>query len=446
MKPLVLIVDDEKHFRDLYSQIIKTLDVDVETAVSAEEALKFISNNIPNIIISDVRMTGIDGITFLRKVKSDYPELPFLLITAYASIRDAVSSLKFGAIDYFEKPVDLDELKVAVGDILNIGNKNIKLEFPKSALDGIIAESSIMLNVFNDAFRVAKSDVTVLITGESGTGKEVVSEFIHNNSSRASNKMVALNCASIPASILNSELFGHVKGAFTGAVSNRLGKFREADLSTLFLDEIGDMPLELQSSLLRAIENRRISPVGSDKELRVDVRLIAATNKSLEEEIFKEKFREDLFYRLNVITLELPPLRERIEDIIPLARHFLKSPAGINKRFSANTMRILQSYRWPGNIRELANAVKRARILSRTEMIMPEHLPPNIRKSINTGASQKFCIQVQTMEEIEKDTIINALEKTKGNQTKAALLLGISRRTLINKIKKYTKADLKFGI
>ena len=437
MKPFVLIVDDEKHFRILYSQTLQSLGVDIVTAASGEEALDIISDRIPSIIISDVRMNGIDGITFLKKVKKEYPELPFLLITAYASIRDAVCSLKFGAVDYLEKPIDLDELKAAVGDILNISSKSIKLEFPKSTLKDIVVESPIMLNIFNDAYRVAKSDVTVLITGESGTGKEVVSHFIHNNSQRVCKKMVTLNCASIPVNILNSELFGHVKGAFTGAVSDRYGKFREAHQSTLFMDEIGDMPLELQASLLRAIENGKVSPVGSDKELNIDVRLVAATNKSLEKEVEIGNFREDLFYRLNVITLELPPLRERVEDIIPLARYFLKSSDGINKRFSANTMRILQSYHWPGNIRELANAVKRARILSRTEIIMPEHLPPIIRKNINTSFVRDGSINVQTMEATEKTTIINALEKTKGNQTKAALLLGISRRTLINKVKKY---------
>jgi DNA-binding NtrC family response regulator len=437
MKPLVVIVDDEKSFRSLYSQTVNTLNVEVVTAASGEEALEIIKNQLPNIVISDVRMTGINGIELLKKVKENYPDLPFLLVTAYASIRDAVSSLKYGAIDYLEKPIDLDELQAAVGDILNIRKGKRTLEFPNEAIKGIIAESPVMLNLLNDAYRVAKSDITVLITGESGTGKEVVSQFIHNNSDRAAKSIVTLNCASIPSNLLNSELFGHKKGSFTGATTDRLGKFREAQDGTLFLDEIGDMPLELQASLLRAIEYQKISPVGSDKELSVNVRLIAATNKLLDEEVENGNFREDLFYRLNVITLEIPTLAERQEDIVPLARYFLKNAEGQNKLLSANTIRVLQNYSWPGNVRELANAMKRAKILSRTELIMPEHLPPNIRKTSQENKTESVNNNIQTIEQTEKVAIMNALEKTKGNQTKAADLLGISRRTLINKVKKY---------
>ena len=437
MKPLVLIIDDEKIFRNLYSQALGKLDIEIITAASGEEAFEIIQNKPPNIIISDVRMTGINGIELLKKVKNIYPELPFLLVTAYSSIRDAVNSLKYGAVDYLEKPIDLDELKAAVIDTLNIKRNTASLDFPNEAIKDIITESPAMLNLLNDAYRVAKSDITVLITGESGTGKEVVSQFIHKNSDRASKPIVTLNCASIPATLLNSELFGHKKGSFTGAITDRLGKFREAQNGTFFLDEIGDMPLELQASLLRAIENQKISPVGNDKELSIDVRLIAATNKSLEKEVANGNFREDLFYRLNVITLEIPPLSERKEDVIPLARHFLKSGEGQNKRLSANTIRVLQSYSWPGNVRELANTMKRAKILSRTELIMPEHLPPNIRNTSQEHEIKNTDKNIHTMEQTEKTAIKNALERTNGNQTKAAELLGISRRTLINKIKKY---------
>ena len=437
MLPLILIVDDEKSFRTLYSQALSCLDVDILTASSGEEALELINKKPPNIVISDVRMTGLDGIRLLKEVKNIYPELPFLMVTAYASIKDAVKSLKYGAIDYLEKPIDLDELQAAVGDTLNIRKKTDKFDFPNDAIKGITAESSSMLNLINDAYRIAKSDITVLIAGESGTGKEVISQFIHNNSNRYEKPIVTLNCASIPSNLLNSELFGHKKGSFTGATSDRLGKFREAQNGTLFLDEIGDMPLELQASLLRAIEYQKISPVGCDKELSVNVRLIAATNKSLEEEVKNGNFREDLFYRLNVITLEIPPLSERKEDIIPLARFFLKTAEGQNKRLSANTIRVLQNYSWPGNVRELANSMKRAKILSRTEIIMPEHLPPNIRKTQIVESEKAITQNVQTIEQTEKTAIKKALEKTNGNQTKAADLLGISRRTLINKIKKY---------
>ena len=436
MSKRVLIVDDEKCFRELYSQTLETLNVNILTAESGEKALQIINEILPDIVISDVRMGELDGINLLKEVKAVYPELPFLMVTAFASIRDAVSSLKYGAIDYLEKPVDLDELKAAVSDVLNIKTTLPEFDLPKNTLKSIVAESPEMLTLLCDAYRVAKSDISVLITGESGTGKEVISQFIHDNSNRADKDLVALNCASISANMLNSELFGHVKGAFTGAVSARSGKFREADKSTLFLDEIGDMPSELQPALLRALETGKISPLGVDKDIRVDVRLIAATNRELEKEIEEGNFREDLFYRLNVINLTIPPLRKRKDDIIPLARNFLNPEGALHKRLSATTIRILESYNWPGNVRELSNVMKRARLLSRTEIVMPEHLPPNIRNTKIVNEVQGSA-DVKTIEELEKNAILDALNKTNGNQTKASQLLGISRRTLINKIKKY---------
>jgi DNA-binding NtrC family response regulator len=438
MKKTVLIVDDEQSFRKLYSQTIGELDIDIITASSGEEAINLIGSFLPDMVISDVRMLEMDGITLLKEIKKDKPELPFLLITAYAKIKDAVHSLKLGAVDYLEKPVDLDELKSAVRDTLHLENSSKISDVPKEIMNGIIAESSIMKNLYSDAYRIADSDITILITGESGTGKEILAQFIHKNSPRRSNKLVALNCASIPRNILNSELFGHIKGAFTGAVANRLGKFKEADKGSLFLDEIGDMPIELQASLLRVLEEKQISPVGSDKEIKVDVRLIAATNKNLDDEIEKGNFREDLYYRLNVIKLDIPPLRDRSEDIIPLARYFLKSDNTKQyKRLSSYTARILQNYNWPGNIRELSNAMKRAKILSRTEMIMPEHLPLNIRDNTDVKNLDVRSNNITTLEKGEISAIRAGLEKMNGNQTKTAELLGISRRTLINKIKKY---------
>ncbi len=436
-KPLALVVDDEISLRELYSRSLKELGTEVMEASSAEEALSILKNNKPSIVISDVKMADMDGIELLRNAKDMYPELPFLLVTAYASIRDAVNSLKLGAVDYLEKPIDLDELKIAVSNILNIKSPLLKFEFPKDSLEGIIAQSSVMQNLFNDAYRIAKSDVTVLITGESGSGKEVVASFIHKNSLRSKMPLLTMNCASLPANIIGSELFGHEKGAFTGAVSTRLGKFRESHKGTLFLDEIGDMPIELQSSLLRAIENKKVCPLGSDRETETDVRIITATNKILESEIKKNRFRMDLYYRLNVIALEVPPLRNRKDDIIPLARYFLKSSEGSQKRLSANTIRLLENYTWPGNVRELSNAMKRAKILSRTELIMPEHLPPDIRKNAQSyDVDREKIEELLTLEQSEMTSIKVALKNTNGNQTKAANLLGISRRTLINKLKK----------
>ncbi len=433
-KKTVLVVDDEKAFRELYTETLKSANINTLSAASAEEALILIPKEKLDLVICDVKMTGMDGITLFKEIGNLFPELPFLFITAYANVKDAVNSLKRGAVDYLEKPIDLNELRDSVLDILNIST-NINL--PKKTTKGIIAESKEMQIILNDAYHAAQSDVSILITGESGTGKDVLAQFIHNSSPRHSNSLVTVNCASIPVNILGSELFGHEKGAFSGAISKRDGKFRTADNGTLFLDEIGDMPLEIQPALLRAIENKTITPIGSDKELTVDFRLLAATNSPLEKSIENGKFRKDLFYRLNIITFKIPPLRERREDIIPLARFFLKKQDGGNKKLSHAVERIILNYDWPGNIRELANCIQRAKILSRTELIMPEHLPPNIKQSkcsIITDISNNN--QIISLEQSELSMIKKALYETNGNQTKAAKLLGISRRTLINKLKK----------
>jgi DNA-binding NtrC family response regulator len=433
-KRTVLIVDDEKAFRELYTETLKSTDINTLSATSAEEALSIITEKNPDMVICDVKMSGMDGIALFKETVNLFPELPFLFITAYANVKDAVNSLKIGAVDYLEKPVDLNELRDSVLDILNIST-NINL--PKSTTKGIIAESEAMQVILNDAYHAAQSDVSILITGESGTGKEVLAQFIHNNSPRHSKPLVTVNCASIPVNILGSELFGHEKGAFSGAIAKRDGKFRTANNGTLFLDEIGDMPLKIQPALLRAIENKTIAPIGSDKELTVDFRLIAATNCPLEKFIEEGKFRKDLFYRLNIIALKIPPLRERQEDIVPLARFFLKKQDGGNKKLSHMVERILLNYDWPGNIRELANCIQRAKILSRTELIMPEHLPPNIKQAkYSTKKNVPYNNQVISLEQSELTMIKKALDETNGNQTKAAKLLGISRRTLINKMKK----------
>jgi two-component system response regulator HydG len=432
MPKLVLIVDDEKEFRELYSKVMEEAGFNTIMVSSTEEALEAFQNKKPDLIISDVKMSGKDGISLLRSIREVDHETPFLLVTAHANIKDAVTSLQLGAVNYLEKPVDMNELRSLVTGLLK--THETEFDLPEKSMNGIVAESPLMRSIFADAYRAAESNATILITGESGSGKEVLSQFIHNNSSRKSSPFIAVNCAAIPASILGSELFGHEKGAFTGALSKRSGRFREADGGTLFLDEIGDMPLELQPSLLRAIENGKITPVGSDTEQTVDIRLIAATNKKLNEYVSEGKFREDLYYRLNVITIEIPPLRERPEDILPLARHFLKSRK-LNKRPSAAVERILQNHPWPGNVRELANAMERASVLSRTEIIMPQHLPPNLRKN-PAAINESENDALRTLKQREDEAIRKALEKTGGNQTKAAELLGISRRTLINKLKK----------
>jgi DNA-binding NtrC family response regulator len=344
-----------------------------------------------------------------------------------------------GAVDYLEKPVDLDELVSAASDALGYSAKHDDFELSPETLGGIVAGSSIMRSILKDAYRVAQTDANVLITGESGSGKEVIANFIHRASSRAKMPFVALNCASIASNMLASELFGHEKGAYTGAYVKRKGLFREGENGTVFLDEIGDMPIDLQPSLLRVIETGNVSPLGSDKEVEVDFRLVTATNKKLVDEVKNGNFREDLYYRLNVIAFEIPPLRERSEDILPLARSFLANHKGKAKRFSPATAKIIQNYSWPGNARELANAMQRASILSNTEIILPEHLPPSISKNLYGEARGPMTDTqtVKTMDQAEIEAINSALESSGGNRTKAAELLGISRRALVYKLKRY---------
>jgi len=438
---LVFVIDDDNRQSALYAGILKANGLDVETFPSADAARKRLSETRPGIIVSDVRMPGTDGLTFLHQVRETIPDIPFLLVTAFPEVRDAVKALKLGAVDYLEKPVDLDELAAAVLDALRIPKTGgLKEDIPKKLLKDIVVESDAMKVIIRDAYKVAKSDATVLITGPSGVGKEVVANFIHRASPRADKKFLALNCAAIPKDILASELFGHKKGAFTGAVRDRNGIFREADSGTLFLDEIGDMPLDLQPSLLRAIESGFVSPVGSDAEVKTDIRLIAATNREIEEAVAKGNFREDLYYRLNVISIHIPPLKERPEDILPLAKIFLARKNIGDARFSRGAVELLENYDWPGNARELANAVERAAILSNTDVILPEHLPPAVKRGPKEKAAaspEQSSTTAKTMKEAEMEAIKSALETTEGNRTKAAELLGISRRALIYKIKSY---------
>jgi two-component system response regulator HydG len=434
----ILIIDDEKRHRELYANTLRKNNFRITLLPTANDALKFVygQKHIPDMIISDVKMPGVDGLNFLKEIKKDFPDMPFLLITAYPEVKDAVKALKLGAVDYLEKPIDLDELVAAAQDNLGITITSSENELSPSLMKGIIAESGIVRSVFRDAFKAAASDAGILITGESGSGKEVLARFIHDVSPRAKGHFSAVNCAAMPRDILGSELFGHTKGAFTGALKERNGLFREADGGTVFLDEIGDMPLELQPSLLRVLETGKVSPLGSDKEYKTDFRFITSTNKNLREEVRKGNFRKDLYYRLNIIAFEMPPLKERPEDIIPLAKAFLKkSSSGKNKRFSQAAASVLANYSWPGNVRELANAVERATILSNTEIILPEHLPASVSTTGNAGPGQTGT--VKTMDEAEKEAIKSALNETGGNRTKAAALLGISRRSLIYKLKRY---------
>lgn len=433
----ILVVEDEIRYRELYARVLRDAGFTVQEAASAENAQALLQADLPGLVISDVRMPGASGLDLLRRTRADHPGLPFLLITAYADVRQAVDALKLGAVDYLTKPVDMDELLAAVRDVLG-APAAASQTLPAEVLTGIVAESPAMRSVLNDAFRVAASEATILLAGESGCGKEVVAQFIHRHSPRRDRPLVAVNCAAIAPSLLASELFGHEKGAFTGAVARRKGYFREADSGTLFLDEIGDMPLELQPSLLRATETGRITPVGGDKEVSVDCRLIAATNRQLDEDVAAGRFRQDLYYRLNVITIDIPPLRQRPEDIQPLARFFLNQGASETKRLSRAAIQALLTHSWPGNVRELANAMAHVRLLCQSDVILPEHLPPAVRKAAAKPLIEAIQTQAgtKTLEQQEYEAVAAALKQTGGNRTKAAELLGITRRGLIYKIKR----------
>lgn len=445
----VLIVDDEPQYGELYAHTLQKAGYVVQIATSARQALDLIKKAVPDLVISDVRMPGVSGIDLLKSVRQQHTALPFLLVTAYADVRDAVTSLKLGAIDYLSKPVDLDELLAAVGDTLGHNATSSASEIPAEALKDIVAQSPLMRAALHDAWRVARTQVTVLLGGESGSGKEVLARFIHDNSGRAKGPFVAVNCASLPGTLLASELFGHTKGAFSGAVAARNGRFREAHNGTLFLDEIGDMPLDLQPTLLRAIETGKITPVGSDRAIDVDARIIAATHHDLMAAVAQGRFREDLFYRLNVIAIESPPLRERTEDILAMTRAFI-AKASPGKRLSSAAAKALMLHPWPGNVRELSNAITRAALLSRGDVILPEHLPPAIRKHATDAPDDPHALHspdspdspdadsatFKTLAQAEIDMVRRALEQTNGNRTHAADLLGITRRGLLKKLKR----------
>ncbi len=427
----VLVVDDEVRFRELYAQTLEGAGLEARSAGSAEEAIELLGREGVDMIVSDVRMPGQGGLALLRHVRQRQPGLPFLLITAFADVRDAVDALKLGAVDYLSKPIDLDELLEAVRQALGVEPAGADPELPAAALQGIVAESPIMRALLRDALRVAPSDAPVLLTGESGTGKEVLAQLIHRHSKRSAARLVAVNCAALPEGLLASELFGHEKGAFTGATERRPGRFREAAGGTLLLDEIGDMPLPLQPALLRVLETGRVAPVGSDRDVPVEFRLIAATNQDLAALVEAGRFRRDLFHRLDVIHLEVPPLRGRPDDIVPLARHLLALRGASPGRISRALADALRAYSWPGNVRELANAMERVRLLARTDVLLPEHLPPSVRGARPQAASDA------TLEAAEVDAVRKALLQAGGNRTHAAELLGISRRGLIYKIKRF---------
>jgi len=448
MKPKILVVDDERSHRLMIEAVLSAEGYDIAQADSGQTAVDAVAEKFYDLVIMDIRMPELGGIEALKKIKTISPGIPIVIMTAYASVGTAVDALKSGASDYLTKPLDIEELKILVAKTLRIHQLEEENIYLKERLNdrfdfsNIIGQSSAMSKLFETMALVAPSEATALIVGESGTGKELIANAIHQNSPRKDRPFIKVNCAALPETLLESELFGHEKGAFTGATARRQGRFQLAHKSSILLDEIGEMSPATQAKILRVLQEREFEPLGSTQTFKVDTRVMAATNKNLEEEIKKGLFREDLYYRINVVTISVPPLRERHEDIPLLADFFLKRFAEKNKRvikgFTPRAVDLLMRYDWSGNVRELENVVERAVIMARGEMITPMEFPENLKEldvelkepSLNLSAGR-------SLKEVEKEMILRTLAETGGNRTHAADILGISRRTLQLKLKEY---------
>lgn len=441
--PRILIVDDDPGQSSLLDSFLRSQNFETVVANSGQAALATLRTGKFQMMISDVRMPGLTGLETLRLARQEHATLPVLLVTAFTDVRDAVAAMRDGAVNYLSKPIDLDELLVSVRQAVGI-SKQAPLRYEEKQLpEFVIARSPLMQAVFRDASLIAPSETRVFITGESGVGKEILADVIHAWSARATGPMIKINCAAIPETLLESELFGHEKGAFTGAHAQRIGRFEEADLGTIFLDEIAEMSPALQAKLLRVTQDGRFQRVGSNREIRTGARILAASNRNLEDEVKAGRFREDLFYRLNVVELNIPPLRERREDILPLAGRFIEEFTKGRARFSEGVTACLENYPWPGNVRELRNSMERAALLSRSEIMLAEHLPTRVRAAAEV-ANPRESGDRERLEEIERKAIMQALQQHGFNRTETARVLGISRRALIYKLQKWR--ELGFNV
>ncbi len=464
MKQRILIADDDESMRWVLTKAFGPPQYDSDAVTDADTALEKLREAHYDVLLMDIRMPGMSGLEALSQAKLIRPDLLVIIITAYGTMMTAIEAMKWGAYDYVTKPFDVEELELIVQRALKaqaLARENLELRAnlrSKYDINNLIGGSEKMQEVYKAIGRVAGKDVTVLIQGESGTGKEMVARAIHYNGSRATGPFVPVNCVAIPENLLESEMFGHVKGAFTGATYNRVGKFEQAAGGALFLDEITDIGPDLQGKLLRALQEQEIEPVGGERVIKVDARVVAATNRDIERELEEGRFREDLFYRLNVVPITLPPLRERSEDIPELAAYFIQrfademdiSPRAIEPA----AIELLRSFRWPGNVRELENMLKRIMVMQSDQAITPEHiklaLPP--RKTPKTESAPAFSwddlvdhellslegepqLYARLTEKLEKPLIEKALDKCGGNQLKAAEMLGINRNTLHKKMK-----------
>jgi two-component system response regulator AtoC len=441
----ILVTDDEKFIRDVLSTFLDLYHHKVTLAESGEEAIKIIQENIFDIAIVDLKMNGMDGMAVLGAIKEISPDTEVIMVTAFATVPIAVQAMRAGAYDFIAKPINLDELKMTIDRTLEkreiaIGVKALKTQVKdKSKFSSIIGSTDAMSHVFSLIENVCRFDTTVLITGESGTGKELVARTIHANSPRNNNLFIPVNCAAIPETLQESEFFGYTKGAFTDATENKKGLFEDAHKGTVFLDEIADASPSTQLKLLRFLEDGEIRRVGENTPIYVEVRLIAATNKDLSQEIKENKFREDLYYRIHVVEIHLPPLRERKDDIPLLAEHFLRVYATKSKKeiynISPQAMKILLHYDWHGNIRELQSVIQYSVAFSNRDTILPESFPSEIQSS-NKGRSNGRKNQM-SLDELERAYILQMLEKVSWNYSKASEILGISRATIYRKVREY---------
>jgi len=451
----ILIIDDEEAQRNVLKGYLEKKGFKIFTASSGNEGVKSVKDNMIDIILSDYKMPDITGLEVLEQVKKINPEISFVILTAYGTIENAVRAMRLGAFDYISKPVDLDELDLLLERIIE--NKNLKSEIEllkdqlkeKFKIDSLISASPKMNDILSIASRAAESKATVLITGGSGTGKEVLAKSIHFASPRKDKPFIAVNIPALPETLLESELFGYEKGAFTGADKSKKGRFELAEGGTLFLDEIGDIPLNLQVKLLRVLQEHQIERLGSTENISIDVRIIAATHQNLEQKIKEKTFREDLFYRLNIISLNIPPLQERKEDIIPLIEYFVEKYSKENNKKKMNLSKeaidSLLKYNYPGNVRELENIIERSVVLSRNNIIVLNDLP-NVVKGFKEEKEIKVNDEktlIEQVEELEKKLIYDALSKTNGNQSQAGRILGLTERNLRYKMQKYNIK--KFG-
>jgi DNA-binding NtrC family response regulator len=435
----ILVVDDDEITCNLLEEVLSKEGYRVQIALNGREAIEKGELQPYDVVLTDIRMLEVDGMEVLQAYKKKSPQTVIIMMTAFGSIETAIRAIKEGAYDYVSKPFKLDEIKLTIQRSLEqkrLVEENLHYRqelITKYKLENIVGRSPQMLQVYKTIARVAESRSTILISGESGTGKELIARAIHFNSPRASRPFVAVDCSSLAETLLESELFGHVRGAFTGAVAAKKGLFEEADSGTCFLDEIGDISLAMQAKLLRVLQEHEIKRVGGTETVKIDVRIVAATNKNLEELVAEKKFREDLFYRLNVVSLQIPPLRERPEDVPLLADHFLRKYAAQNNkpvcRISPDAMEFLIRYRWPGNVRELENVIERAATLSSSSLILFEDLPRRLQVEPAQVSLTSLPSRIP-LSELEKLYIQKVLEETGGNKKRAAEILGVDRRTL----------------